>query len=61
MKRKNIFGILAATAIFIGFGMVHSGDILRENIASVLMGVGSLYFMVIIYLSIRKDKSKNKD
>ncbi len=60
MKRKNLYGILAALAIFIGFGMIHSGDVLRENIASVLMGIGSLYFMIIIYLSIRKDKSEKE-
>ena len=49
MKRKNVFGLIAAFAIFMGFGMIHSGDVLRETIASVLMGIGSLYFMIVIF------------
>ena len=60
MKRKNILGLIAAFAIFMGFGMIHSGDVLRENIGGSLIGVGSFYFIVVLFLNLRKDRKRDE-
>ncbi|MDA3879687.1 MAG: hypothetical protein PF436_04800 [Prolixibacteraceae bacterium] len=56
MKKK--LSIVAAILVFFGFGMIHGGTAVIEKTGSALIGVGALYFLVILFLSIRKDNAK---
>jgi len=55
-KRKTILGIAAGMAIFFGFGMIHVGKPTIETTGSALIGVGSLYFLVVLFCSLKGGK-----
>lgn len=56
MKKKTIFGIVAAAFIFFGFGMIHGGTPMISNIGNIMIGVGCLYLIYLLYLSMKNAK-----
>lgn len=56
MKRKTVFGIVAAAFIFFGFGMIHGGTTMVSTMGNILIGVGCLYLIYILYLSLKDSK-----
>jgi hypothetical protein len=51
---KKIAAVVGVLLIIMGFGMIHNGDPVIETIGSVGIGVGCLYFIVLLLLSMRK-------
>lgn len=49
--------ILAAFLIFIGFGMIHGNSQLVERLGSIFIGVGSFYFILLLYRLQRKKQN----
>lgn len=56
MKRKTVFGIVAAAFIFFGFGMIHGGPPIVGNIGNIMIGIGCLYLIYLLYLSLKNSK-----
>ncbi|MFA9392362.1 MAG: hypothetical protein ACERKD_21305 [Prolixibacteraceae bacterium] len=52
MNFKKSLNVVAAFLIFLGFGMIHGGSQWVEKTGSLLIGVGSLYLIVIVIQSI---------
>ena len=56
---KTTFGVIAVLCIILGFGMNHGGenaDILwLAHTGSVLLGIGSLYLILILIQSLRQN------
>lgn len=50
--------ILAFTFLFAGFGMIHGSSLRTERIGSILIGLGSLYFIILLVLDQMKKKKK---
>lgn len=50
-KLKRIFAVVAIILIISGFGMIHGKSVLREQIGSIAIGLGSLYLIFLLYLS----------
>lgn len=59
-KRKAVFAIVAGLAIFFGFGMIHAGKPIIETTGSGLIGVGSLYFLVVLFRSLVSGNAAEK-
>jgi len=55
---KRALSFIAAFLVFSGFGMIHAGTDLIEKMGSVLIGLGALYFLILLYKSIKKDEEK---
>jgi len=55
---KRFFSIIAFLLLFSGFGMIHGSTKLMEKLGSAFIGAGALYFIVLIVLSARKQKSQ---
>jgi len=53
-KIKKILAVISILFVITGFGMIHNGKPLIENIGSCLIGVGSLYLIIILILSMRE-------
>ena len=51
-KRKTTLAIVAGLAIFSGFGMIHAGKPVIETTGSALIGIGSLYFLFVLFRSL---------
>lgn len=56
MKTKTILGIVAAAFIFFGFGMIHGGSTTVSTAGNILIGVGCLYLIYLLYLSMKNSK-----
>ncbi len=52
MKTQTILGIIAAVFIFLGFGMIHATPLI-SIIGSIMIGIGCLYLIYRIYISIK--------
>lgn len=55
-KTKRFFAIVAIVCIIMGFGMIHGKSVLREQIGSIAIGLGSLYLIFLLFLSWKNDK-----
>lgn len=58
MKLKTILTVIAAACIFFGFGMIHASSSVIEKTGSVLIGIGSLYLIILLIRSIYGSNSK---
>lgn len=58
IRMKKTISIIAAILVFLGFGMIHGGIDAVEKTGSAFIGVGALYFLIILFSSIKKDKVK---
>lgn len=47
--------VLAAILLFLGFGMIHGSNQIVEKAGSVLIGIGSFYFILILIKSLKKE------
>jgi len=56
-KRQMLAALVAGFAIFAGFGMIHAGKPIIEHSGSGLIGIGSLYFLIILFRSVLKEES----
>ncbi len=57
MKKKTIFGIIAAALIFAGFGLITEGKTIQmNNLGSLLLGLGCLYLIISLFVSMRNSK-----
>ncbi|MGF7139140.1 hypothetical protein [Roseimarinus sediminis] len=54
MNLRRINSIIAGLLIFAGFGMIHSPVQSTEKLGSIFIGIGSLYFIVLIVKSYLK-------
>lgn len=57
---KKVASAIAALLIIYGFSLLHRGEFANERMGSVLIGVGSLYFLVLLYMN-RKSSSRSDD
>lgn len=58
---KKIVSVVAALLIIYGFSLLHRETYGMERTGGILIGVGSLYFIVLLYLSSRKGEQKQSD
>lgn len=56
MKLKSSLTIAAAILIFLGFGMIHATTQWVEKTGSLMIGIGSLYLIVLLIRSIYTSK-----
>jgi hypothetical protein len=50
MQTKKVVSIIAASLIFFGFGMIHGKTRIVEASGSIMIGLGSFYFIIILVL-----------
>lgn len=53
---KKIMSIIAAVLVFFGFGMIHSPSPIVERLGSMLIGIGSLWLIIVLIKSIKKSQ-----
>lgn len=54
---KKITTALAFLLLFFGFGMIHGGSKLMEKLGSAFIGIGALYFIVVIIMGLKKSEN----
>ncbi len=55
MKRNSVLSIVSAIFIFLGFGMLHATPIV-STIGSILIGIGCLYLIYRLYISMNNSE-----
>lgn len=55
---KRILPITAFLFLFFGFGMIHAPSNIVEKLGSIFIGIGALYFIVLLIMSYRKQKKQ---
>ena len=58
MKIKTIFTVIAAACIVVGFGMIHATNSSIEKAGSILIGIGTIYLIILLIRSIYQGKNK---
>lgn len=52
--------ILAVVLIILGFGVIHNSHKALEIAGSVSIGIGCLYFIILLLIASKKDKSQQE-
>jgi hypothetical protein len=52
--------IMAAFLIFAGFGMIHAATQLVERLGSIFIGIGALYFIILLVFYKPSEQRKNQ-
>ena len=55
---KRILSIIAFLFLFMGFGMIHAASNIVEKLGSIFIGIGALYFIVLLIMSYRKQNKR---
>lgn len=58
---KKIISVVAALLIIYGFSLLHRETYGMERTGGILIGIGSLYFIVLLFTSSRNRPEGNED
>lgn len=56
----KIFAVISVILIIVGFGILHNKNSFLETLGSVFIGLGTLYFLFVLWKSSNRDSAMKK-